>query len=109
MHLPLLSGGKFVKEVKCTLVFEKKNTHVVKGQIGELVKEIMRQAEEKNSDDIVMTVLFDKKALTWKTNLTGQAKPLFNIASNVHQIRSKEILCNYLYQAVGYSVKKTWL
>ena len=46
----------------------------------------MKQAKEKNSNDFVMTVLFDEKTLTWKTNSTGQVKPLFNIANNVHQI-----------------------
>ena len=45
----------------------------------------------------------------WKTDAQGQAKPLFNIASNVHRIRSKEILCDYLHRAAGYPVKKTWL
>ena len=69
----------------------------------------MKQVEEKNSDDIVMTVPFNKRTLTWKTNSTGQVKPLFNIDKNVHQIQFKEILCNYLYQVAGYSVKKTWL
>ena len=27
----------------------------------------------------------------------------------MHQIRSKEVLYDYLYQAVGYPVEKTWL
>ena len=69
----------------------------------------MKQAEAKNSNDIVMTVPFDEKTLTWRTDSNGQAKPLFNIASNVHRIRSKEILCDYLHWAAGYPVKKTWL
>ena len=56
-----------------------------------------------------MIVPFDEKTLTWKTDVNGQAKPLLNIASNVHRIRSKEILCDYLHQAAGYSVKKKWL
>ena len=81
---PLLSGGQLIKEGKYTLVFGRKNAHVVKGQTGEVVKAIMKQAKEKNSDDVVITVPFNKKTLTWKTNSTGQAKPLFNIASNVH-------------------------
>ena len=34
MHSPLLSGGKFVKEGKCTIVFGRKNAHVVKGRTG---------------------------------------------------------------------------
>ena len=28
---------------------------------------------------------------------------------SIHQIRSKEILCDYLHRAWGYPVKKTWL
>ena len=84
MHSSLLNGGKFVKEEICTLVFGRKNAHVVKRRTGKLIKEIMKQAKEKNSNDIVMTVPFDEKTLKWKTNSTGQAKPLFNIASNVH-------------------------
>ena len=60
------------------------NAHVVKKRKGELVKDTMTQAKEENSNDIIMTVPFDEKILTWKTNSTGQAKPLFNIASNVH-------------------------
>ena len=31
MHSPLLGSGKFVKEGKCTLVFGRKNAHIVKG------------------------------------------------------------------------------
>ena len=64
MHPPHLSGRKVVKEGKCTLVFGRKNAHIVKVRTGELVKKITKQAEEKNSDDIVMIVPFDKKTLT---------------------------------------------
>ena len=109
MHSPLLSGGVFVTEGDCTLVFGRENAHILKGKTGEVVKAIMKQAEKTNSDDIVMTVPFDEKTLTWKTDGTGKAKPLFNIASNVHKIRSKEVLCDYLHRAAGYPVKKTWL
>ena len=101
MHSPLLSGGVFVKEGECTLVFGRKNAHIVKGKTGELVKAIMKQAKAKYSKDIVMTLPFDEKTLTWRTDANGQAKPLFNIKSNVHRIRSKEILCEYLHQAGG--------
>ena len=59
MHSPLLGGGTFVKEGKCTLVFGRENAHIVKGSIGKLVQQIIKQAEEKNKDDIVMTVQFD--------------------------------------------------
>ena len=83
IHSPLLSGGEFVVGGKCTLVFGRKNAHIVKGRTGELVKEIMKQAED-NSDDIVITVSFDEETLIWRTNSNRQAKPLFNITSNVH-------------------------
>ena len=53
-----------------------------------------------------MAVPFDEKTLTWKTDSNGQEKSLFNIASNVHWIRSKEVLCDYLHRAVRYPVKK---
>ena len=39
MHSPLFSGKRFVKEGKCTLVFGRKDAHVVKGRTGELIKE----------------------------------------------------------------------
>ena len=97
IHSPLLSGRKIFKKGKCTLVFGSKNSHMVKGQTGELVKKIMKQAEEKNCDDIVMTVPFNKKTLTWKTDVKGQAKPLFNIASNVHRICSQKRCCVIIY------------
>ena len=64
MHSPLLSGGTFVKKGKCRLVFGRKNAHVVKGRTGELVQQIIKQAEEKNSGNIVMIVPFDEKTLT---------------------------------------------
>ena len=58
MHSPVLRGGKFIKEGKCTLLFGQKNMHVVKGRTGELVKEILKQAKEKNSNHITTTVSF---------------------------------------------------
>lgn len=59
---------------------------MVKGRIGELVREIMEQAKEENRDDIVMIFPFNEKTLTWKTDATGKTKPLFNITSNIHRI-----------------------
>ena len=109
IHSPLLSGGTFVNEGKYTLVFGRENAHVVQGRTGKSVQQIIKQADEKNKHDIVMTVPYDEKTLTWKTDANGQAKPLFNIASNVHRIRLIKILCDYLHQAAGYPVKKTWL
>ena len=108
MHSPLISGGKFVKK-GCTLVFGRENAHIFKGKTGEIIKRIITKAEGKDSIDIVMTVPFDERILTWKTDSDGQAQPYGNIANNVHRIRSKEVLCDYLHRAAGYLVKKIWL
>ena len=44
----------FVKEGKCTLIFGKENAHIVKGHTGRLVQQIIKQAVEKNKEDIVI-------------------------------------------------------
>jgi hypothetical protein len=31
------------------------------------------------------------------------------VANNVHRLRTKEQLCDYLHRAAGHPVKKTWL
>jgi hypothetical protein len=31
------------------------------------------------------------------------------VANNIHRLRTKEQLCDYLHQAAGHPVKKTWL
>ena len=85
MHTPLLSGGKFV-EKGCIFVFDTPNAHILKGRTGGRIKKIISEAEQDENDDIVMTVPFDQQTLTWKTDGYGNAKPLFNIANNVHQI-----------------------
>jgi hypothetical protein len=33
----------------------------------------------------------------------------FPVANNVHRLRTKEQLCDYLHRAAGHPVKKTWL
>ena len=86
MHSPLLGGEKFVKEGKCTLLLGRENAHIVKCRTGKSVQQIIKQAEEKNKHDIVMIVPFDEKKITWKTDVNGQAKQFFHIASNVHRI-----------------------
>ena len=75
----------------------------------EKIQKIISEAEQEENDDIVMTVPFDRRTLIWKPDADGQAKPLFNIANNVHQIRSKEVSYDYLHRTVGYPVKKTLL
>ena len=69
----------------------------------------MNKPKKDNSDDLVMTVQFNERTLTWKKDSNGQAESLFSIASNVHQMQIKKVLCDYLHQVAGYPVKKTWL
>ena len=38
------------------------------------IKQIVTKAEREDSTDIVMTVPFDEKTLTWKTDSNGQAQ-----------------------------------
>ena len=45
----------------CSVVFDRRNVHVVKGATGELIKKIMKKVEQEDSDDIVMIVPLDEK------------------------------------------------
>ena len=45
--------------------------------------------------------------MTWKINAEQQCPN--KIAYNVHQIRSKEVLVDYLHRAAGYLVKRKWI
>ena len=108
IHSPVLSGEKVVKK-GCKLVFDQPNVLVINEKTGEKIQKIIQEVKQDNSDDIIMTVPFDKKSLSWKIDSDRKAKPLINLASNIHQIRSKEVLCGYLYQAAGYPMKKRWL
>ena len=82
IHSPLFSVSKFVKN-GCQLFFDTLNTQVVNGTTG-IIKSIIKEAENNNSNDIIMTIPFDDQTLTWKIDANGMAKPMVNITNNVH-------------------------
>jgi hypothetical protein len=63
---------------------------------------------------LLLAAPFDNQSLTWKTAVPGprvgpvQLVPL-NLAQNIQRLNTKEQLCEYLHQAAGHPVKKTWL
>ena len=106
MNVPLISGGKLVTN-DCNIVFDTPNAHVLTGETKDMVRQIIADAENNESDDILMTVPFDNNTLTWKT--TPDTATTASVANIVHRIRLNEILVDYLHQAAGYPVKKTFL
>ena len=88
------------------------NAHVLTGETRDKVRNIITEAEESHSEEILSTVPFDPVTLTWRTMDDPQAMnltPPTDIVYNVHRIQSKEVLVDYFHQAVGSPMKKTWL
>ena len=100
MNHPLLGCGKLAQN-ECLLVLDIPNATVVTGKTKDAICEIIQSAPE---DDIVLTVPYDALTLTWKINAEQN-----KTAYNVHRIRSKEVLVDYLHCAAGYPVKRTWI
>ena len=101
MHSPLLSGGKFVKN-KCNIIFDTPEAHILTGETKEAVRQVIEEAKRNNSEDILMTVPFDENTLTWRTNFAINTTAPRLISLNIHRIRSKEKLVDYLHRAAGY-------
>ena len=108
MQKPLISGGKLVTN-GANIVFDVPNAHVITGKTKEAIRKIIRAAEAENEDDIIMTVPFDHNTLTWQINQAKTIPVPEHVANNVHRIRSKEVLVDFLHRAAGYPTKKTWL
>jgi hypothetical protein len=80
-----------------------------------------------SGDDLLLAAPFDNQSLTWKTTVQPpRVVPVANnvqpprvvpaavpvpvpVANNIHRLRTKEQLCDYLHRAAGHPVKKTWL
>ena len=107
MNSPLLSAGKLVQS-DCSIVLDDPRAHVLSGDTKDAVRKIIADAEVQNDDDILLTAPFDHATLTWRTT-PDDNNSIDGVACNVHRIRSKEILVNYLHRAAGYPMKKTWL
>ena len=108
MQKPLISGGKLVTN-GANIVFDVPNAHVLTGATKEAIRKIIRTAEAENKEDILMTVPFDHDTLTWQIDKAKQVPVPKHVANNVHQIRSKQVLVDFLHRATGYPMKKTWL
>ena len=54
-------------------------------------------------------VPFDNTTLMWTITEKPDSQLPINVVNNLHCIRSKAVLVDYLHQAAGYPVKKTWL
>ena len=117
MQKQLISGGKLVTN-GVNIVFDVPNAHLITRKTKEAIRKIIRAAEAENEDDIIMTVPFDHNTLKWQIN---QAKSIQatvhmannvipvpeHVANNVHRIRSKQVLIDFLHRAAGYPMKKT--
>ena len=108
MQNPLISTAKVLTN-RCNTFFESLNTHILTGKTKQAVHNIIWRAADDNSNNILMTVPFDNATLMWKITDKPDSQVPTNVVNNVHLIRSNAVLLDYLHQAAGYPVKKTWL
>jgi hypothetical protein len=119
MQGPLIGCGKLATN-GCGIWFDNENGSVVSGATKDKIKSIIATS----GDDLLLAAPFDNQSLTWKTTVQPpRVVPVANnvqpprvvqnvpvpIANNVHRLRTKEQLCDYLHRAAGHPVKKTWL
>ena len=125
MNAPLLSTGKLVKDGDAIVVMDKPDTHVITGNTKTTIQNIVKIAATSNPDDIMLKVPFNEQSLTWRTVGNDDTGSIFHgdtngpgmhsttttdkTAHNVHRIRSKEVLVDFLHRCAGYPMKKTWL
>jgi hypothetical protein len=111
MQSPLIGCGKLATN-GCGIWFDNENGSVVNGT----TKDKIRALIATSGDDLLLATPFDNQSLTWKTATTVpgprvdpvQPVPL-NLAQNIQRLRTKGQLVEYLHQAAGHPVKKTWL
>jgi hypothetical protein len=116
MQGPLIGSGKLAMN-GCGIWFDNGNGSIVNGATKAKIKAIIATA----GNDLLLAAPFDNQSLTWKTTVQPpRVVPVANnvqpprvvpvpVANNVHRLRTKEQLCDYLHQAAGHPVKKTWL
>jgi hypothetical protein len=108
MQSPLIGCGKLATN-GCGIWFDNENGSVVSGA----TKDKIRALIATSGDDLLLAAPFDNQSLTWKTAVQGPrvdpVQPPLTLANNVQRLRTKEQLCDYLHQAAGHPVKKTWL
>jgi hypothetical protein len=110
MQGPLIGCGKLATN-GCGIWFDNENGSVVSGTTKDKIRAIIATS----GDDLLLAAPFDNQSLTWKTTVqqpvanSVQHPRVIPVANNVHRLRTKEQLCDYLHQAAGHPVKKTWL
>jgi hypothetical protein len=117
MQGPLIGCGKLATN-GCGIWFDNEKGSVVSGATKTKIKVIIATA----GNDLLLAAPFDNQSLTWKTTVQPpRVVPVENnnvppprvvpvpIANDVHQLRTREQLCDYLHRAAGHPVKKTWL
>jgi hypothetical protein len=121
MQGPLIGCGKLATN-GCGIWFDNENVSVVSGATKNKIKAIIATS----GDDLLLAAPFNNQSLTWKTTVhpprvvpeannvqpprvVPVPKVPFPVANNIHQLRTKEQLCDYLHRAAGHPVKKTWL
>jgi hypothetical protein len=119
MQGPLIGCVKLATN-GCGIWFDNENGSVVSGASKNKIKAIIATS----GDDLLLAAPFDNQSLTWKTTVQPpRVVPVENnnvptprvipvpvpVANNIHRLRTKEQLCDYLHQAAGHPVKKTWL
>jgi hypothetical protein len=120
MQGPLIGCGKLATN-GCGIWFDNEKGSVVSGATKNKFEAIIATS----GDDLLLAAPFDNQSLTLKTTVQPpRVVPVANnvqtprvvpvpvpatLANNVHRLRTKEQLCDYLHRAAGHPVKKTWL
>jgi hypothetical protein len=116
MQGPLIGCAKLATN-GCGIWFDNENGSVVSGATKDKIRSIIATS----GDDLILAAPFDNQSLTWKTTVQPpRVVPVANnvqpprvvpvpFANNVHRLRTKEQLCDYLHRAACHPVKKTWL
>jgi hypothetical protein len=111
MQGPLIGCGKLATN-GCGIWFDNENGSVVSGATKNKIKAIIATA----GDDLLLAAPFDSQSLTWKTTVQPpRVVPVANnvqpprvvpipVANNIHRLRTKEQLCDYLHRAAGHPV-----
>jgi hypothetical protein len=117
MQGPLIRCGKLATD-GCGIWFDNENGSVVSGVTKNKIKAIIATS----GDDLLLAAPFDNQSLTWKTTVQPpRVVPVANnaqpprvvpapvpvpVANNVHRLRTKKQLCDYLHRAAGHPVRK---
>jgi hypothetical protein len=110
MQGPLIGCGKLATS-GCGIWFDNEKGSVVSGATKNKIKDIIATS----GDDLLLAAPFDHQSLTWKTTVqpprvvpvatTVQSPRVVPVANNIHQLRTKEQLCDYIHRAASVGVR----